>query len=114
MGRLIDKRDGVPTKPVDSDFNDLLYKSGSASYQPKAIEGMTVSHFFRLSHSLAPIESDGPEDKEEWNLFRQYLPLTFDDPEDLNELHSLSDMLDHWSSEMVRCRSHPNIMRKAC
>lgn len=106
MGRLIDKRDGVPIEPLEPEFNDLLRKSGSASYQPRKVKGMTDIEFINLAHNLAPIESDGDGDQEEWNLFEQYLPLTFDDSEDLNEPHSLSSMLCAWKSH---CVGHPAV-----
>ncbi|OCK84359.1 hypothetical protein K432DRAFT_320527 [Lepidopterella palustris CBS 459.81] len=99
MGKLIDRRDGVPIEPMEPDLNDLLRKSGSASYQSKIIDGMSRHEFFNLSTNLAPIESDGAEDQEEWNLFERYLSMTFDDIEDLNEPHSLSDMLSEWKTD---------------
>jgi hypothetical protein len=68
-------------EPLDPDFNDLLSRSGCASYQPKKIAAMTTYEYFNLSHSLALIESDGVDEQEEWNLF-EYLPLTFDDFEE--------------------------------
>jgi hypothetical protein len=98
---LLDSRDGVPIEPLDPDINDLLHKSGSASYQPKAIERMSHHEFWRLSTSLAPIESDGPDDKEEFNLFEKYLAITLDDLEELKERHSLSDMLGEWHLDQV-------------
>lgn len=102
MGKLIDRRDGVSIEPMDPDFNDLLRKSGSASYKPKIIDGMSRHEFFNISMKLAPIESDGVEDQEEWNLFEHYLPMTFDDLEGLNDRHSLSDMLSLWKTDKVR------------
>ncbi|XTI85849.1 hypothetical protein V2W45_1377750 [Cenococcum geophilum] len=106
MGKLIDRRDGVPIEPMDPDFNDLLRKSGSASYQPKIIDGMSRHEFFNISMSLAPIESDGVEDQEEWNLFEHYLPMTFDDLEGLNDRHSLSDMLSLWKADKFLACAH--------
>ena len=41
MGRLIDRRDGEPIEDLDANFDDLLHKSGSASYEPKIIDGMS-------------------------------------------------------------------------
>lgn len=116
IGRLIDRRDGMPTEPLEPDFDALLHKSGSASYQPKRITDMTDFEYFNLAHSLAPIESDGAEDQEEWNLFKQYLPLQFEDLEDLNDRHSLSDMLGLWKVESVSCHavSSPSNIRKVC
>ena len=101
MGQLMDQRDGVAIEPLDPNFNDLLEKSGSATYQPKSIDGMSRHEFLNLSMDLAPIESDGVDDREEWNLFEQYLSMTFTDLEDLNEPHSLSDMLNHWEVDRV-------------
>jgi hypothetical protein len=116
MGRLMSRRDGVPDEPLEPDFDALLHKSGSASYQPKKITNMTDFEYFQLAHSLAPIESDGAEDQEEWNLFEQYLPLQFEDLEDLNERHSLSNMLSLWRVESVCCHalSSPSNIRKIC
>jgi hypothetical protein len=69
VGRLIDRRDGVFCKPIDPAFNDLLHKPGSSSYKPKMLDGMTIHEFVNLCSSLAPIESDGVDDREEWDLF---------------------------------------------
>jgi hypothetical protein len=105
MGRLMDRRDGVPFEPLEPGFDDLLHKAGSASYKPRKITGMTDFEYLNLSHHLAPIESDGAEDQQEWSLFKQYLPLTFDSLEDLKERHSLSDMLNRWRFDVVRCHT---------
>jgi hypothetical protein len=102
---LIDRGDGVPIEAMDPDFNDLLGKSGSASYTPKIIEDMTRHEFVNLSMELAPIESDGV-DKEEWKLFEQYLAKYFNELEDLNDPHSLSNMSSLWKDDMV---SHPKL-----
>jgi hypothetical protein len=99
MRRLIDERDGVPIQPMDGDLNDLYRKSGSASYELKQIKGIPFQEFYNLATMLAPIESDGVEDTEEWNLFEQYIGL--DRIEDLNYPHSLSDMLKVWEFDMV-------------
>jgi hypothetical protein len=101
MGQLIDKRDGVPIKPLDRDFKSLLEQSGSASYKPKWIDDMSRHEYMNLSINIAPIESDGIDDKEEWSLFNQYLTMTFDEVEDLNEPHSLSNMLRLWDIDKV-------------
>lgn len=108
MGRLMDRRDGVPIEPLDPDLDDLLRKSGSASYKPKRIDGMSNHEFLNLSCNLAPIESSGVDDQEEWNLFEQYLSMTFDELEDLNEPHSLSTMLSHWSMDQVSSTHFPH------
>ncbi|GAW13915.1 hypothetical protein ANO14919_033070 [Xylariales sp. No.14919] len=46
-----------------------------------------------LVEPLAPIESDGPDDKDEWNLIDKYALLRFDDLDDLKQTDSLSSML---------------------
>jgi len=48
--------------------------------------------------TLAPYESNGPDDTEEWNLFDTYLDSTvkaFNDP------HDLSTMLQRWHEDVV-------------
>jgi hypothetical protein len=102
MGRLRCRRDGEPNEPLDPEFDDFLRKSGSASYTPKQLDDMTFFEYFNLSEKLAPIESDGIEDHEEWNLFHEYLPSKFEDLDDLKEPHSLSKMLSHWERDKVR------------
>jgi hypothetical protein len=102
MGRLIDTREGIARGPTDPDRDDLFHKAGSASYKrPEKIEGIPVEAVRVLSGILAPIESDGPGDKDEWDLFKAYLPLAFKKAEDLQDPHSLSTMLNHWRADRV-------------
>ena len=61
----------------------------------------SIADFFSLSTRLAPIESDGPGDNDEWDLFENYLPLEFSHDADLDERHSLSEMLDYWDMDCV-------------
>jgi hypothetical protein len=113
MGRLMDRRDGVPVAPREPDFDDLLRKSGSSSYKPKRVDGMSNHEFLDLATTLAPIESDGVDDQEEWNLFDEYLPMDFDDVEDLNVHDSLSTMLTIWGTDKVRHRPVSELARRA-
>lgn len=101
MRRLVAERDGIERKPCDVVLMDLLNRAGSASYTPKQPNNMSDSEYFKLRHSLATIESDGPEDKDEWNLIDQLVPLTFDGLDDLKETHSLSAMLRAWRARRV-------------
>lgn len=103
VGKLIDKRDGVESETMDSHsaFGDLLRKSGSAKYVPTKIPGMSTFEYLLLTTTLAPFESDGPEDSDEWNLFEEYLAVTDDHEEDLKNRHSLSDTLEAWSRDVV-------------
>ena len=54
-----------------------------------------------LVDTLAPIESDGPEDNDEWNLFKQYLPDNSEE-EKLHDRTHLSKMLRAWHISKVR------------
>ena len=58
--------------PVSGDnliLMDLLHKSGTANFRPRKLAGMSENRFIELSTKMAPIESDGPDDEDEWNLF---------------------------------------------
>ncbi|KAK8080383.1 hypothetical protein PG997_008201 [Apiospora hydei] len=68
---LIARSDGDPQKQVDSKL-------------------------IHLTHGSAPIENDDPEDKEDGYLFYHFAPRNLHDPEALNDLDSLSPMLDKW------------------
>ena len=57
-----------------------------------------MHEFILISKQLAPFESDGAEDKEEWNLFEEYLPKDFINPQ------SLSGMLNRWIRDSVSYR----------
>jgi hypothetical protein len=52
IGQLIDRRGGVPIEPMDAKFNDLLHKSGSASYKLRITENMTMHEFLNLSRDV--------------------------------------------------------------
>lgn len=105
MGGLIYQREGIAVQQLEPDFNDLLRKSGSASFSPKQIPNMTLHEFYLLSRRLAPIERDGEGDTEEWNLFTAYLPHDFKDVKDLDDRNSLSKMLVRWKSDRVSSHS---------
>ncbi|RYP09013.1 hypothetical protein DL764_001509 [Monosporascus ibericus] len=66
-------------------FSDLLYKPGSSSYRPKEVKGSPHFEYCLLSGPLGPIESDGSEDDEEWDLFEEFMPMDFGDVGDLKE-----------------------------
>lgn len=107
-GEWIDKRDGSYDESknrLDQGFDDLLHKAGSAGYKPQAKpENMERSEYYNLLSSLAPYESDGPDDTEEWNLFDQYLDRT---AETLDNPHDLSQMLLRWEIDVVRICPYP-------
>lgn len=102
MQRLIAERDEVEREAYDPEFEDLLTKAGSGSFVlPKRPEHMPIFEYLNLCHTLAPIESDGPEDDNEWNLIEEYVPLEFDSLDDLNETESLSLMLKTWRFDRI-------------
>ncbi|KAI1851806.1 hypothetical protein JX265_013163 [Neoarthrinium moseri] len=101
MRRLIAQRDGTEQTLMDPKLRDLLNRAGSASFKHEKPDGMTDFEYFKLFGLLATIESDGIEDKEEWNLIDQFVPLSFDKLEDLNETDSLSSMLRTWNLAQV-------------
>jgi hypothetical protein len=102
VGKLIDERDGVESKDdSNAAFTDLLYKAGSSKYVPQEIPDVDSYEYDLLMTTLAPIESDGPEDTEEWNLFDEYLVVQDDDQTDLNNRHSLSQTLSQWELHVV-------------
>ncbi|KAI2616529.1 hypothetical protein GGR54DRAFT_649356, partial [Hypoxylon sp. NC1633] len=98
MERLIARRDNIPLKTLDPAIDDLLHKSGSASYRSNKIPGVSDFELSVLSHYFAPIQSEGPEDEEEWNLFEEFMPIRPDDTDGLNRTDSLSHMLNLWHS----------------
>jgi hypothetical protein len=53
---------------LDPSFDDFLRKAGSAQYQ-RGAEGMGEYEYHNLLFRLAPYESDGIGDTDEWNLF---------------------------------------------
>ncbi|OQE08440.1 hypothetical protein PENFLA_c133G03823, partial [Penicillium flavigenum] len=76
-GKWADKRDGLYDESKDklpADFDSLLRQAGSAVYQGSKIpDGMDRFEYCNLITTLAPNESGCPDDKSEWNLFKEYL-----------------------------------------
>ncbi|KAH1545494.1 hypothetical protein KXX57_004575 [Aspergillus fumigatus] len=102
-GKWIDKRDGVydeseDEKRVHADFFALLRKAGSSEYkQLMKPTGLSFDEYYNLLGPLAPYESDGPHDTEEWNLFDTYLDSTV---KALDNPHDLSTMLQRWHDDV--------------
>ena len=97
----INARDGVDDKserPIPG-TEDIYYNAGAPGFQSECPPGMTVREHSILRRVLAPYESDWSRDPKPWNLFRGYLSVQ--DPESLNDRHSLSTMLMVWFSQKV-------------
>ncbi|KUJ18896.1 uncharacterized protein LY89DRAFT_696307 [Mollisia scopiformis] len=97
MGKLVDKRDGVGIADPEGDdkvtyLMDLINKAGSSSYKPKMPSGMSTFY-------------DGPDDSEEWNLFQEYLAVSEEHDESLDNRHSLSQTLDAWRFDVTLATS---------
>ena len=118
-GRLLDKRDGVEDEEQEAmppSLENLLYKAGSSTFEPQSVPGMSGHEYFLLSHQLAPYESDGPGDAQEWNLFDSYMNVG-DDEESLYDRGSLSEMLQHWKRDVVftaPCRTSSSLKVAVC
>lgn len=102
VGKLIAERDGAESKDdSNTAFTDLLHNAGSSKYMPQEIPDLDSYEYNLLRTRLAPVESDGPEDTEEWNLFDEYLCVPDDDSNDLVNRHSLSLTLFLWRYRIV-------------
>ncbi|CAD6502861.1 BgTH12-05450 [Blumeria graminis f. sp. triticale] len=89
-------------------FFDLWQNAGSSRFKSRGrVPGMQQDQYNLLLKMLAPWESDGPNDTEEWNLFD-----TFMEKEDLSDLSiekgfkskkcDLSIMIEKWERWSVR------------
>ncbi|KAL5337526.1 Alpha/Beta hydrolase protein [Aspergillus crustosus] len=103
-GKWFDKRNGVydesaEEEHVHADFLALLRKAGSSEYkQSMKPTGLSHNEYYNLLVNLAPYESDGPNDMEEWNLFDTYLDSTV---KALDNPHDLSTMLQRWHDDVT-------------
>ncbi|TQS34438.1 hypothetical protein Golomagni_05180 [Golovinomyces magnicellulatus] len=78
-------------------LNDLLYNAGSSHFKPyDLVPGMERQQYFLLLKSLAPWESDGPDDKDEWNLFNTFLGPDESNKTSTSDRVKLSAVLDKW------------------
>jgi hypothetical protein len=85
---------------------DLLDNAGSSTYVPQEIPGANAFEVRLLSSTLAPNESDGPEDTEEWNLFYEFQVVV--DQKILENRHSLDMTLFLWRDHVVSsCSCNP-------
>ena len=102
-GVWIDERDGAEAEKatLNPAFENLLQRAGSSTFTFQSVPDLTTHEYRLLSESLAPFESDGPDDTQEWNLFESYLNA-HDAKESLYERHNLSNMLNRWKHDVVR------------
>lgn len=98
--RWIEARDDNTKEVNKATLDKILYRVESAGFEGEKLEGVSAAEYSWLAYALAPVESDGPEDTEEWNLFERYLPAD-DGVESLDDRHSLSDILRFWNQHIV-------------
>lgn len=60
---------------------------------------LSTAEYMNLTRHLAPVESDGPFDPFEWNLFEVYLSEECVDPANR---YGLSEMLERYMEDTVR------------
>ena len=107
VGKLINERDGVETNDDSSAaLRDLLSMAGSSKYVPQEVPDVETFERRLLSSTLAPNESDGPEDIEEWNLFDEYLVVRDDEQESLKNRYTLGMTLFLWKDHVVSSWNH--------
>ena len=98
----IDESEGKKLDSLEKDlpeFNDLLQRPGSSKFTASGpTPGMTQHEYGLLLTTLAPFESDGPENTEEWNLFDTFLSK---DKESWHDPHDLGKMLKMWEISAV-------------
>ena len=101
-GRILDERDGFEQEQeaMPPGLDNLLRKAGSSTFESQSIPRMSQHECFLLKKDLAPYESDGPGDAQEWNLFDSYLNVE-NTEESLYDRHSLSRMLERWRHDVV-------------
>ena len=102
-GEWIDESEGQEVESFagsSPEFYELLHKAGSSKFKgPGPIGKMTLHEYVLLTTALAPYESDGPEDTDEWNLFDTFLSK---DKGSWRDPHDLSKMLGSWERYVVR------------
>ncbi|OBT56315.1 hypothetical protein VE04_02849 [Pseudogymnoascus sp. 24MN13] len=105
--KLINERDGVEDKDDSSPaVRDLLDNAGSSKYVPQEIPDADAFELRLLRSRLAPNESDGPDDTEEWNLFDEYQVARDDDQKSLDNRHTLDMTLFLWRDHVTLATSN--------
>lgn len=112
-GKKLDDLDGVNQgEAIAPAFDRLLQRAGSSTYQYEAVPGMNRREEFLLCHTLAPIESAGEGDTQEWNLFDEFIHDE-ENEEGLLDRHSLSKMLDRWAFHKVSLTLFFDFLRRS-
>ncbi|OBT83815.1 hypothetical protein VE02_05512 [Pseudogymnoascus sp. 03VT05] len=108
--KLINERDGVETKDdTSAAVRNLLDDAGSSEYVPQEIPDADAFEVRLLNTILAPNESDGPEDTEEWNIFYEFQMVVDGDQKSLDNRHSLDMSLYLWRDHVTLATSSNNL-----
>lgn len=94
------QRDRWIDEQLDPAFENLLRNAGSSTFTYQKVTNIKEHEELLLQTSLAPFESDGPDDTAEWNLFDSFLKPR-DGRENLNDRHNISTMLRRWKHGVV-------------
>lgn len=96
---LVCAREGMVLETVVPELAEMLYTAGSSGFNHSlVVPDVPATEARLLQDSLAPYESDGPGDTNEWNLFDAYMDKH---PSSLDDSHSLSTMLSLWDTDEV-------------
>lgn len=77
--------------------DDLMHNAGSSRFKPYGlVPGMQRHQYFLFLNSLAPWESDGPGDTQEWNLFDTFLGQEEPDRSRIQPSVNLSAVIEKW------------------
>ncbi|OBT78509.1 hypothetical protein VF21_00983 [Pseudogymnoascus sp. 05NY08] len=105
--KLINERDGVEIEDDTSEaVRDLLDNAGSSKFVPREIPDADAFELRLLSSTLAPNESDGSEDTEEWNLFYEFQMVVDGDQKSLDNRHNLDMTLYLWRDHVTLATSN--------
>ncbi|RKF62642.1 hypothetical protein OnM2_032059 [Erysiphe neolycopersici] len=78
-------------------LDDLMHNAGSSRFKPYGlVPGMQRHQYFLFLNSLAPWESDGPGDTQEWNLFDTFLGQEESNNVRIQPSVNLSAVLEKW------------------
>ncbi|RYP65480.1 hypothetical protein DL769_006303 [Monosporascus sp. CRB-8-3] len=104
LSTLINRRAGNPWPPPDLALYDILHSSGRQDFHRDKPADLSDYEYFLLTHQLAPIESDGPHEEDEWDLFDEYYRT--DNPQNIQyQAHRLGEMLRKWQHDKVLANS---------
>ncbi|RYP80234.1 hypothetical protein DL770_006307 [Monosporascus sp. CRB-9-2] len=102
---LITRRAGTSWPPPDLALYDILHSSGRVGFYRHKPASLSHYEYFLHTHQLAPIESDGPEEEDEWDLFDQYYRT--EHPYDIRyQANRLGEMLRSWQHDKVLANSY--------